>query len=206
MPHRCRRSENSNLIDLKQDAYRLQYDQPWIDKIGEYTLCVNIEAGVVITPTVESPKKPLIPGAGPNDPPPPDLPYLLSDFMFMILQDMCKNQQSPTACVRNLKWVVHYNVVNKVCLDVAKQATRNPDIYSFPHWPGISFQVAGDYGSTVTQWAKALIGCPNGYGVAYMLSQFRLKFGPRTINNVYVFGNDDASARLCLAYQITSNP
>ena len=53
----------------------------------------------------------------------------------------------------------------------------------YPTWPGRQY-------NTNTEGGAALVGMPNGYGVAFMLAQRRASFGPRTIDHVRIFGND----------------
>ena len=50
------------------------------------------------------------------------------------------------------------------------------------------------------QAAKALVGIPNGLGIAWMLLQHKKQFGPRTIDEVKVFGSD--YGELCISWKI----
>ncbi|MCJ1327562.1 hypothetical protein MMC10_004233 [Thelotrema lepadinum] len=181
-----------------------KYSQPWKYRDATYTLWVNTKAGAIIATDVDAPIQPFINPDGPAPALNPPLTHL-SDFMFLVFQNLCSSQQQPLQCIQNLQYVIHYDVVNPTCMEMASTALSNNIANGYPQYPGPQFTVAGPYSDPNTQWAKVFIGCPNGYGLAYMLSQFRNKFGPKTISDVNVFGYDGDAARLCIMYSVVQN-
>ena len=104
--------------------------------------------------------------------------------MFLALQDQCGDEGD--ACIQRLQWVIHEIVTTDVTVAAAKQIMfGDPEIASptYPQWPGTAYPTTDDAGA-------ALVGCPNGYGVAYMLGQHEAQFGGRYIDAAVIFRND----------------
>lgn len=116
----------------------------------------------------------------------------LSDYTFLVWQDACRSDHT---CIQSLEWVIHDDVINSACEAVARYALQLEGVTSLSAWPGTMFQ-------TNTASGQALVGCPNGFGVAYMLGQNIIPFTPKTIDYVLVFADDFQS--LSLAYHIAS--
>ena len=114
----------------------------------------------------------------------------LSDFLFPTLQNACGGQY---ACLQGVKWIVHDSVTNTVCLPVAQQALTLTG-QTLQDWPGTSFAASSEQG-------YALIGCPNGVGVAYLLAQHVTVLGSKYVDQVVVFANDNN--QLSLAWHVT---
>lgn len=89
-----------------------------------------------------------------------------------------------------LQWIIHQDVDNPVSQLVVSEVLNDEDPEP---WPGITVQTSTDPG-------KALVGCPNGYGVGYMLAQNTASLGHKTIDSVVVFA--DTYQNECLAYHI----
>ena len=126
---------------------------------------------------MQAPLKPYLP-AGAN--PPSGVPGVLtksSDFIFLAYQDACGND---AGCTKNLEWIIHTNVVNDVSALVMDTITHAA--LHHPPWPGLIYP-------TETEQGKALVGCPNGYGVLYMLGQYRDRLGPKTVEYAAIFGD-----------------
>ncbi|KAI4156026.1 MAG: hypothetical protein LQ340_000572 [Diploschistes diacapsis] len=157
---------------------------------ARYRYDVNTVAGVVIVVTAYAPKQPYVNPSQPNNPAPCTF---LSDFVFLAIQQQCGTQGLP--CIQRLQYIIHMLVSNSVSVAVAQRVftggTGTPA--SFPQWPGRSYE-------TDTEGGAALVGVPNGYGVAYMLAQHRAQLGPRTVDQVRVFGND--YGQLCIAWHV----
>lgn len=87
-------------------------------------------------------------------------------------------------------------VVNGLTESVATMAAgRNTN---YPPWPGQSF-------TTDTENGLALLGCPNGWGVGYMLTQHSAtSLGRKTVDRVAVFGDPVGgfTVRLNLGFHI----
>ena len=73
-------------------------------------------------------------------------------------------------------------------------------------WPGQSF-------STTTDDGQALLGSPNGSGVAFMVAQYRRVFAGKVVDKVVVFdpagsGSDrpDDKVQPCIAIHIADKP
>lgn len=108
----------------------------------------------------------------------------LSDFVFLALQDKCGTKG--LACIQRLKYVTHVAVCNPVGISVGQQVfTGKPHPpENYPPWPGRVY-------NTDIEAGAALVGILNGYGVAFMLAQHRQQFGPRLIDQVSIFGDDN---------------
>ena len=139
-----------------------------------------------------SPRKPYVN----TDLPPPQHPPLtkLSDYTFLVWKQACDGDDD---CITGLKYVIHDTVVEDRTLAVIDSALAAVNLQNTP-WPGVTF-------SSDTQPGTALIGSPNGWGVAYMLFTFPLDFGGYTIDEVVVFENDWGSADLALHIAELSN-
>ena len=60
-------------------------------------------------------------------------------------------------------------------------------------WPGIAFKADSENG-------KVLLGCPNGFGVGFMLAQHKVQLGNKTVGSIRVFG--DSTKHLNLLFEI----
>ena len=144
--------------------------------MARYKIWANTEAGVLV---VENARSPDIPLTDPFEPIPQQLPvHHLSDFTFMVWEAACHGDQGR---MKSLQWVIHDHITELVTQRVV-QAALEVTNQQKRFWPGVSF-------STSEQPGIALVGSPNGWGVAFMLSQHHT-LGPMTIDKVHVFMND----------------
>ena len=61
-----------------------------------------------------------------------------------------------------------------------------------PGWPGITFDIS-------TREAQALLGTPNGSGVAWMLPQHQSSFGNKKVQSTTIFENEKFGQSLVFA-------
>ena len=162
--------------------------------IASYTTFLNVTKGVIIVSNVESPAKPYVDPKAKNKPTPP-LPLThLSDYIFLVHKKQCGDNND---CLKRLTWVVHDHVVNADTINAVNTALTGAGSETegqYPAWPGKTLYTATDTG------AVALVGAPNGWGIAYQLAQHRAQYGPKMIDKVVVFMNGDT--HLSLAYHI----
>lgn len=97
----------------------------------------------------------------------------LSDVYFFMWQSLAIKQKQK---VVNLKYFVHYHVINPHSKKIALEVTNN----GFPLWPGISYAMTSDEG-------KSILGTPNGAGVAFFLYQHKPELGVRVPTKVTLF-------------------
>ena len=125
----------------------------------------------------------------------------LSDYLFVVWQDACSNDET---CIKSLQWIIIVFILNQSTQDVAQRALGFPETLKWPDirwpdWPGTTFPYTADRGVPKDNF-DALIGCPFGVGVAYTLGQHDF-FGSKNIDEVRVFGADQAYS-LCIAYHV----
>ena len=120
----------------------------------------------------------------------------LSDVMFLMHNKMCNGN---TALLQKLEWVVHKYVTNDLSEDVMKEAWNSVgkgapfSQFACPEFPGKTFHVdAAD--PAEAKAAKALMGCPNGVGVSYLLLQHEAAYGKRKVDYVNIFGDKSGAA------------
>ena len=151
-----------------------------------YLMWINPVAGVVVANNVRAPLDPMVDPKGKEPQTNPPL-RRLSDYTFLCLQNACKDDKE---CLGRIEWVIHQDVDNKVAQRVVKQIMSKKKPTS---WPGKTFSTDDDEG-------KALVGCPNGYGLAYMLAQHQSALGKKTIDSVVVF--KDKYGEMSLAFHV----
>ncbi|KAJ5403995.1 hypothetical protein N7509_003866 [Penicillium cosmopolitanum] len=96
----------------------------------------------------------------------------LSDVYFLRWQDIASRKQ-----LRNLKYFFRLHVINTQSKAIAAQAFGGEPV---PRWPGRSFDLSTDEG-------LAILGTPNGAGVAWFLINHKPELGVRAPNKVTVF-------------------
>ena len=95
--------------------------------------------------------------------------------------------------MEGLSWIIHDNVVNGVSWDVMHQAIRTANV-PMSKWPGTRFLTNTDPG-------RALVGCPNGYGAAFLLNQANKYLTAKTIDYAVIFDNDSGFMDLALHFK-----
>jgi hypothetical protein len=114
---------------------------------------------------------------GGADDPFPVLPRL-SDILFLEFQRVMTENKQP---MKELKGFWRESVENQDTKELATQiSSDNGMLHGIPKWPGV------DYGPDSDEFA-ALLGSPNGVGVAYILLQHREQLGQKTIKSVRVW-------------------
>jgi hypothetical protein len=102
-------------------------------------------------------------------------------------------QHQALGLVRELNWVLRYNVKTRATQRVMNRAfaRRNPE------WPGVTFAACGENG-------LALIGTVHGLGVAWLLATHKEQFGLRTIASVRVWTtvDDDEEYKYYMLFKI----
>lgn len=101
-----------------------------------------------------------------------------SDVVFLEWKKLCKKAHVP---VSSLKHVIRYNVDNKPTEDVIQ------DVFGLdrPDWSKIS---RGRRFHPDEEEFAALLGTPNGSGVAYMLIDHKGQFGQMRVKSITVKG------------------
>ena len=107
----------------------------------------------------------------------------LSDIMFLVWQHFCQQASQPFS---NLNYVAHRMINNPTSKNIMKQAAQTLG-KSWNRWDS---RVELDPIKTGEQF-RAVMGCPNAYGVAYLLSTHQNIFRGKTITKISLF-NDDA--------------
>lgn len=102
----------------------------------------------------------------------------LSDIFFLEFQRVMEEQNQP---MNTLKGVWRDYVVNQDTKDLAIWITdADGMLHNIPRWPGEDFAADSD-------GFAALLACPNGVGVAYLLLQHQKQLGQKTITSVKVW-------------------
>ena len=186
---------------------------------GEYEAWLNAVDGAIVVTSIFAPEDPLSPPGAPNPQPPPLRRF--SDWLFVVWKDFCEDQPP---CIQHLNWVIHHTVFNPSCEDAATETlvntgdddsddddsdhARRGTSYKWPSFPGTMFDIRNEFITPRTDAIdaaienfNAMVGCPNGYGLAYMLQQHQDSMGYKVIDQVYLFRGDDTDL-LNIAYHI----
>ncbi|KAL4869553.1 hypothetical protein BDV12DRAFT_196179 [Aspergillus spectabilis] len=99
-------------------------------------------------------------------------PRRLSDIYYLIWKQIAKISKE----LRNIKYFIRFHVINTQSKTVALKACDN----DVPFWPGKDFDMS-------TTEGKALLGSPNGSGVAYFLINHKQDLGVKVVKKVTVF-------------------
>ena len=101
-----------------------------------------------------------------------------SDVVFIEWQSQAQDRGLD---VRGLNYVFRYDISNAETILVMEQIFMG---VSRP-WPGIEVQMSHSAG-------LAMLGTPNGRGVAWLLATHKEQFGRRTIESVRVWSGDNS--------------
>ncbi|KAF2013589.1 hypothetical protein BU24DRAFT_464355 [Aaosphaeria arxii CBS 175.79] len=145
---------------------------------GRFDMILNPMDGVIVAWGSFSPAHR---GAKQN-PPVTILPALKlwSDIVFLEWQNFKKP--------RNLRYVFRYSIKNKNACSIISRALESAN-QVLQKWPGVTFDMS-------TREGRAILGSPNGAGVAFLLSQHKEQLGNKTITKVVVFQDEgDAKSR-----------
>lgn len=165
----------------------------WFDRIS----------GIIIVENAIAPIDPLIPDLGPDQQIPDPLPLRrLSDWLFIVWSDICAYDAT---CIQSLRRVVHAYIWNESTMDVAKRAVSS----RFPPGttnllrirPGVFFKEPTANGVAKDNF-DAVMGSPNGVGVAFLLGQHTRVFGNKVVDGFTIFG-DGVTAWPSIGWRIT---
>jgi hypothetical protein len=88
--------------------------------------------------------------------------------------------QSQTAAsghdIRGLKYIVRYEIVNGDTASIVDQAATAPE----SEWPGETIPMSAIRG-------RAILGTPNGAGIAYLLATHKAQLGHMTVERVQLW-------------------
>jgi hypothetical protein len=113
-----------------------------------------------------------------------------SDVAFLQWKDL-----SVDGVVPNLKFVgrvfIHNDITRTVLKTVLANIRRKKSVGDehLPQWPGVTFTMESDEG-------KALLGTPNGSGVAWLLAQHKKELGHKIVDRVRLWYEGKGPANL----------
>jgi hypothetical protein len=97
-----------------------------------------------------------------------------SDITFVEWQTQA---QANGQDIRGLKYVIRYEIVNPATTSIIEEAAGK--LYSI-QWPGVTILMSDEKG-------RAILGTPNGAGVAYLLATHKTQLGQKTVESVHVW-------------------
>jgi hypothetical protein len=103
-----------------------------------------------------------------------------SDVTFVEWQTQAQNANQD---VKQLKYVFRYQIANKEATKIIKAIAGS---LLTLQWPGVTFPMTNEDGSP-NENGRAILGTPNGLGVAYLLSTHKAQLGHKTIESVHVW-------------------
>ncbi|KAK3626881.1 Mitochondrial import inner membrane translocase subunit tim8 [Elasticomyces elasticus] len=104
--------------------------------------------------------------------------------------------------VSNMKWIWQYQVVDKTSKEVIDTVISMPN-EALQGWPGRTYEMSEPFDSQEGSIARALLGTPNGVGVAHFLCQHWAELGKKVVSKVQLWeGRRD---RHLLFYIIETN-
>jgi hypothetical protein len=79
--------------------------------------------------------------------------------------------------IKGLKYVIRYNIVNADTSMIINQAVGPTSSIG---WPGVTISMRSEIG-------RAVLGTPNGVGVAYLLATHKAQLGQKTVESVHLW-------------------
>jgi hypothetical protein len=79
--------------------------------------------------------------------------------------------------VKGLKYVIRFDVVNTATNSIVSRAVRG--LFRI-NWPGVTLPMSEAKG-------QAVLGTPNGAGIAYLLATHKAQLGQKTVESVHVW-------------------
>ncbi|KAK5720719.1 hypothetical protein LTR15_006680 [Elasticomyces elasticus] len=168
---------------------------------GRYENIFNPQVGMLIclnhfSPAYEAAKNP--------DLSVEDVPPLnrLSDVLWLQWQDAV-TWSGQAELISNVKWIWRHHVADKTSKDVIDIVISMPG-EALQGWPGKTYEMSEPFDSQEGSIARALLGTPNGVGVAHFLSQHRAALlGKKGVSKVQLW--EDGGDRHMLFYVIETN-
>ena len=105
-------------------------------------------------------------------------------MVFLEWKDLCTGDESK-GDIRGLRYVFRLLISNKDSQALVSKTLANKGA-TIQHWPGTSF-------TRSSKEFKALLGSPNGSGVAWLLINHKMQLGKKTIAKITVFRHDGAA-------------
>lgn len=112
--------------------------------------------------------------------PPSNIPRRLSDVLFLVWQELCRQKNADPS---KLRAIVRVNIINGETIDIIDHALDVAGDSQIEHWPGNEILVTDTSG-------QAILGTPNGYGAAYMLIDHQKLLEFKLIHSVTAFLSD----------------
>lgn len=103
-----------------------------------------------------------------------------SDIAYLQWAALHSSPYSPP--ISHLRYIIVPAIFNPESQSIIAGALRNAR-KTLCRWPGVTFNMESTGG-------RAILGCPNGYGVAYLLLQHRKQLGRKRVKGVTVFEDD----------------
>ena len=100
-----------------------------------------------------------------------------SDVTFVEWQSQA---QASGQDIKGLKYVIRYHVVNTDTIQIIDRAAGDE---SHIEWPGVTMPMSDEKG-------QAVLGTPNGAGIAYLLATHKAQLGQKTVESVLVWSQN----------------
>ncbi|KAH8704001.1 hypothetical protein BGW36DRAFT_423532 [Talaromyces proteolyticus] len=177
---------------LEVDGILTNFDATY----GHYASSIDVNTGLFVAEDNYSPKEMIKNNGGKYraGQMPPSLDNWADVTYLQWLQaatDLGGKPRDINARLPNLKYFARFHIINTESQGIINHALKNVGEQLGP-WPGRSFSMRTDEG-------KAILGSPNGRGVAFFLYQHKDLLGIKTVGSVTVFsttgkdpkGNDE---------------
>ena len=97
-----------------------------------------------------------------------------SDITFVEWQRQAQDEGQD---ISGLKYVIRYDIVNVDTAEIIEEAVGDS---SRILWPGVTISMS-------TEEGRAILGTPNGAGVAFLLATHKVQLGQKTVESVHVW-------------------
>jgi hypothetical protein len=99
-----------------------------------------------------------------------------SDVTFVEWQEQA---EASGLDIKGLKYVIRYHIVNTDTKWIIQQAAGESSLIT---WPGVNIPMSDEKG-------RAVLGTPNGVGIAYLLATHKAQLGQLTVESVRVWSH-----------------
>ncbi|CAA9962858.1 hypothetical protein PTMSG1_06226 [Pyrenophora teres f. maculata] len=139
--------------------------------LADFCSEIHAKAGILIA---SYNRAPAYAARVPNTPLPPVQHW--SDVAFLQWQYLQEDEQG----TRGLKYILRESIENEDTLAIVERITHDLAAGEHLYWPGLVLDANSEQ-------AMALLGTPNGGGVAWMLAQHRQQLGHKVVEKVVLF-------------------
>ncbi|CAE7185341.1 hypothetical protein PTNB85_07087 [Pyrenophora teres f. teres] len=139
--------------------------------LADFCSEIHAKAGILIA---SYNRAPAYAARVPNTPLPPVQHW--SDVAFLQWQYLQEDEQG----TRGLKYILRESIENEDTLAIVERITNDLAAGEDLYWPGLVLDANSEQ-------AMALLGTPNGGGVAWMLAQHRQQLGHKVVEKVVLF-------------------